>query len=84
MSVESIEKKYPLHWLVWNNSYEELQQKLKNEAVNNFNKKKIFRGYSDNAFFIGKFPIFYPIAFVMMRVYCKWRIKSVINVYVSE
>lgn len=34
MDVESIEKKYPLHWLVWNNSYEELQEKLKNEAVN--------------------------------------------------
>ncbi|XP_037051596.1 ankyrin repeat domain-containing protein 13D-like [Bradysia coprophila] len=33
MDVESIEKKYPLHWLVWNNSYEELQEKLKNEAI---------------------------------------------------
>lgn len=35
MDMESIEKKFPLHWLVWNNSYEELQEKLKNETVNN-------------------------------------------------
>lgn len=35
MDTESIETKFPLHWLVWNNSYEELQEKLKNETVNN-------------------------------------------------
>lgn len=58
MSVESIEKKYPLHWLVWNNSYEELQQKLKNEAVNNFNKKKIFVVLAITHFSSENFPFF--------------------------
>ncbi|KAJ6649333.1 Ankyrin repeat domain-containing protein 13D, partial [Pseudolycoriella hygida] len=34
MNVDAIEKKFPLHWLVWNNSYEELKEKLKNETAN--------------------------------------------------
>lgn len=37
-SEESIKKEYPLHWLVWNNDYEGLQNALKNDE---YDKEKL-------------------------------------------
>lgn len=32
-SLEKIQQDYPLHWLVWNNDYEELDQALATKKV---------------------------------------------------
>lgn len=33
ISIDEIPRKYPLHWCVWNDNYQELQQLLKSEKV---------------------------------------------------
>lgn len=33
ITIDKIKEKYPLHWLVWNNDYQELEEHLKMEKV---------------------------------------------------
>lgn len=33
ISIDEISRKWPLHWCVWNDNYQELQQLLKSEKV---------------------------------------------------
>lgn len=33
LSVEEVNRRYPIHWLVWNNQYEELQDSLQSKKV---------------------------------------------------
>lgn len=33
ISIDRIKEQYPLHWLVWNNDYQELQELLQTEQV---------------------------------------------------
>jgi len=39
-SLENIKEEYPIHWLVWNNDYQDLQQLLITE-----NKVKVYFVY---------------------------------------
>lgn len=36
VTTDLIKSEYPLHWLVWNNSYRDLQQELSKNIVSTF------------------------------------------------
>lgn len=40
-NLESIKRDFPLHWLVWNNDYVELQELLKDKEVSVIEIKNI-------------------------------------------
>lgn len=40
VNIDTIQKNYPLHWLVWNNNYVELEEELSTKLVGKKKKKK--------------------------------------------
>jgi hypothetical protein len=40
-SIDFIKSEYPLHWLVWNNEYKELEKELSKKVVS-ISVKKVF------------------------------------------
>lgn len=41
VNIDTIQKNYPLHWLVWNNNYVELEEELSTKLVGKKKKKEI-------------------------------------------
>lgn len=44
VNIDTIQKNYPLHWLVWNNNYVELEEELSTKLVGKMIKNRKKKG----------------------------------------